>query len=253
MSSNAAYRKRWRYERDHGIERTVPDDGVRMHIASLVGAGMSIRSVAAEADTSPSVVSRIHQGKALRVNRLIAGRITSVQAKVARKASAGTSEPFVPKVGAVRRIQALLALGWTHAHQTEAAGVRTALVMHQQGRWITLSTHDKIAATYADLSQRQGPSARTRGRALKLGYLTPIAWDDIDLDGTPDNADDDQDIDELDEVAVQRALNGDRNVRLTTDERREVVRRWQALDRPLAEMERVTGINAHRYLDRESA
>jgi hypothetical protein len=51
----------------------------------------------------------------------------------------------------------------------------------------------------------------------------------------------------VDDVAIDRVIAGDRSVRLTKPERVELVRRWTASGRSLNEMERITGINSHRY------
>lgn len=91
-------------------------------------------------------------------------------------------ETFVPRIGAARRIEALLALGWTHAHMRATSGVNTAVVLHQDGEWITVRNHARIVAMYDELSMTLGPSARTRGRVAKLGYAPPLAWDEEQID-----------------------------------------------------------------------
>lgn len=53
--------------------------------------------------------------------------------------------------------------------------------------------------------------------------------------------------DDLDEAAILRRLDGDRGVRLTSDEAAEVVAHWRASGRPLNECQRHTGINPHRH------
>lgn len=51
---------------------------------------------------------------------------------------------------------------------------------------------------------------------------------------------------DVDEVAVQRRLWGDKSVRLNHAEQVEALRRWQALGEPLNEFERRTGLNYAR-------
>lgn len=53
---------------------------------------------------------------------------------------------------------------------------------------------------------------------------------------------------DIDPVAVERRLAGDRSVRLTTAERFEIIRRWVATGRSLNECKRVTGLRPDRYL-----
>lgn len=182
------YQKRWRHDRHQGLPRTTDATPVRTHIAGLVGHGMSIRSIAGEAGTSASIVSRVHRGRTARLRNPLADRILAVQPGIATR-TYGPWSPFVPRVGTVRRLQALIALGWTHTAMTARCGHRTAPLLHQRGRWVTRGVHDDVAAMYRRLCTRPGPSQRTRVRAAKLGYLPPVFWDDIDLDPGPDYGD----------------------------------------------------------------
>lgn len=99
--------------------------------------------------------------------------------------SAQTREPFVSRVGTVRRIQALIFMGWPHRELSTRSGLRTHPLLSQQGRWVTRTTHDKIAALYDELAMVPGPSLHSRGWARRLGYVGPLAWDDIDHDLAP--------------------------------------------------------------------
>lgn len=51
---------------------------------------------------------------------------------------------------------------------------------------------------------------------------------------------------DIDEVAVRRRLEGDKSVKLNQAEQEEAVRTWEAAGKPLNELERLSGINAHR-------
>lgn len=219
------YAKKWRYDRSHGELRLQDANDARLHIATCLGQGMSLRAIAAAAGVSVQSVHKIHHGQATARQATITG-ITAVDPGVTRESTPDTTEPFVPKVGAVRRVQALLALGWTHALLTEHAGLRTGVMLHQQGRWVTLSTFEAIERVYNELCMKPGPSERTRGRAAAMGYVPPLGWDDIDNDETPVATDDlihTRD-DYIDEAAVERALTGE-PVTLTKAERDEAVRR----------------------------
>lgn len=52
----------------------------------------------------------------------------------------------------------------------------------------------------------------------------------------------------IDEVAIERRMQGDKAVPLTRTERVELVRRWVAAGRSRSDCARVTGVNAGRYL-----
>lgn len=183
------YRKRWQYEREHGHLRTVDAEPVSRRIWTLMGAGWTARAIAGAAETSPSVVTRLSSGDQTRVTRKVAARILAVDPSgLPLTPSKQTTEPFVSRVGSVRRIQALLFMGWSHAAMYERSGVRTQMVLAQQGRWVTRSTHDKVAALYDALWSKPGTSAHARTWARKLGYAPPLAWDDIDRDAEPQGA-----------------------------------------------------------------
>ena len=159
----------------------------------------------------------------------------------------------VPAVGAQRRLQALMAMGWTSTEIGIAAGMRNRdrvlQVMHGQGgkpcTWVTRATHDQIAAVFDSLSRVQPELTwvrrRTKNIAARNGYLPPAAWDDIDLDPEPPTA---EPVD-VDEVVVDRIIAGDR-LPATPAEKAEVVRRWLAAGRPLAHLEALTGWNGNR-------
>ncbi len=179
--ANAAYHKRWKLDHERGLKRLVPAGPVVAHVAELEAAGFSRRSVAAAAGTSSSGVYNLMTGRSATMQSRIAAQLMAVTPAsiMARRDADG----FVLAIGARRRIRALLALGWTHAHITAAAGgPLSAVTLNQTGEWITRATHDAYRAAYAELSMRPGPSAKTRGRAAKAGYAPPLAWDDDALD-----------------------------------------------------------------------
>lgn len=91
---------------------------------------------------------------------------------------------WVPAAGALRRVEGLLALGWTHDHLREATGgySTTRMLSSRNGRPVTMQAHNwrRIDRAFRALSTRPGPSQQTRSRSRTLGYPPPAAWDDID-------------------------------------------------------------------------
>lgn len=121
-----------------------------------------------------------------RATRALVEKIMSVDpTRIPSKASTQTTEPFVPRTGTVRRIQALMAIGYSHS-DLASRGVDSRNLLNQQGRWVTRTTHDHVAARYRELSRRPGPTPRAAREAAKRGYLGPAAWDNIDRDPEPD-------------------------------------------------------------------
>lgn len=175
------YQKRWRYDRAHGHTRTMPAQPVRAHIDALYMAGMSLSSIASAAGSTKSTVHNIFTGRNPSIRKTTAAKILAVTAPLDRPRDPD-DETFVPKVGAVRRIQALQALGWRHDDMRAHSGVITHLVLSQPGGWITWRNHARIAAMYSALCMTPGPSAATRTRAVRRGWAPPLAWDEDSID-----------------------------------------------------------------------
>jgi len=170
----------------------------------------------------------------------------------------------VPAIGAQRRIEALMALGWSSAPIAEAAGFAhrnsvLRILRGQKGKpctWLERKTHDAISRAYDELSMKLPPSTaavnRSRAWAARLGYLPPLAWDEGALDdpnATPAGSRRDRvrRPHDVDPVAVDRVLAGDTTVDTTRAEREEVCRRWVEMGRSLKELEGFTGWRTARY------
>ncbi len=167
--------------------------------------------------------------------RLVHGRLKYVHARVglailAIKPSLEDLAPhtLIPTRGIRRRLQALATKGWTMQALADELGRRRNWLSHVV--WndhVQLRTHLLIADLYerlwnveptpADDEWGQRSIDVTIGRARRLGWLPPLAWDDIDTDVTPPAPDTDATF--VDTVAVGLAVDGHR-VDLTTAERR---------------------------------
>jgi transcriptional regulator with XRE-family HTH domain len=239
-ANDPAYSKRWHHERAHGLYRLTPAGPARAHVQTLLDGGWSQRAIADCAGVSNSTVhalvsdvTRLEQLKKPTAAALLA--VTEAML-VARSNPLG----FVLRVGAKRRVQALLAIGHRHADITDVirsnsdVRVPSQLILSQRGEWITRATHDAIAAAYDVLSMRPGCSTRSKSRAEKHGFVPPLAWDDETIDNPlaqPFDSDDDEATDALDEIAVERMMAG--TLRLEpysrSPERIEAIRRLAAL------------------------
>lgn len=165
----------------------------------------------------------------------------------------------VPCLGSVRRVQALLALGHTHAEisaAADAAPTMSANVLVARYPVIKVEVAAAVARAYEQLSMTvpQGWKAeQCRRRAVKAGYLPPLAWNDIDDPAErPARARERWSDSELDEVVVLRAMDGHFDRHFTTAERREVTRRWIADGRSVGSLERASGWRVGRYMGSEA-
>lgn len=159
-------------------------------------------------------------------------------------------------VGVVRRLQALMRIGWSMRALAAEVGVYESTL---QEALRTADTRQFVRSTLASavvdaynrlhLTSPEGRGAsRARATAAARGYAPPLAWDDIDNDLEPPDGDGVH----LDEVVVDRILGGER-LPATPAEKAEVVRRWLATGRRLADLERLTGWNGKREKDRAFA
>lgn len=215
-----AYQKRWQYEASLGHRRYVDPAPVTRHVHALLATGLTARGIATLARVSPTTIARFRDGDYARAQRSVATRILAVRADAILDRP--DNDGFVPRIGAVRRVQALLAIGWRHEDITAAMPTHTRahLILSQHGPFVTRTTHDAVVAAYDALSMRPGQSDVTRKRALAAGFAPPLAWDDETIDdpaAEPQGVSDDVE-DRIDEVAVERAVAG-RPVRLTRAER----------------------------------
>lgn len=157
-------------------------------------------------------------------------------------------------VGVVRRLQALMRIGWSMRALAAEVGVYESTL---QEALRTADTRQFVRSTLAaavvdaydrlHLTSPEGRGAsRARATAAARGYAPPLAWDDIDNDPEPPVVVAE---DHVDEVLVQRILDGER-LPANPAERVEAIRRWTTTGRPLSELERITGWNTARELRR---
>lgn len=99
----------------------------------------------------------------------------------------------IPAIGAQRRLQALMTLGWSKAELSRRLGYnpdRVYQITTKQEN-VTPAMHQKVCDLYEQLWNTPAPNV-TRGErtaygiassfARKNGYASPIAWDDDEID-----------------------------------------------------------------------
>lgn len=149
---------------------------------------------------------------------------------------------LVPAEGAIRRVRALMALGWRHEDMTSLIGRTSSHLVSARYPRINALDWRIIDAVYERLSGTPGPSASTRARAVAQGFLPPLAWDDIDGPGMPSRKVKHAD-EVFDRVTVQRIISGEWRLQSTRADRIEVLRVWTG---SIGELERLTGWNINR-------
>ena len=91
----------------------------------------------------------------------------------------------VPAVGTIRRIQALVCMGWSMPTLSQRLGAAQPQTIQNLARKphdarIRVATAEKIRALYDELSMLHGPNRVGAARAASKGWAPPLAWDDID-------------------------------------------------------------------------
>ena len=194
MTSPAPYMKRYTLERHQGISHRVPATRTANHLTALHDAGMSWAQIAAQAGRTNSAPQNIlraaRQGRSINLATERTWLAVTYQPPVGRRAAL----KITPHPGTVRRVRALVALGWTYKALKRETGISDthlsdiARQMPGRGRpgGVTAAT---IRTAYDRLSMTR-PEGRgadqARRRARHLGWAPPLAWDDIDdPDETP--------------------------------------------------------------------
>lgn len=160
----------------------------------------------------------------------------------------------IPARGTIRRVRALQRIGWpldTIAAELGWLDRRRLAGLLRQER-VTVDVANQVAVIFDALCMTPGPSRRSIGHGIRNGWVPPLGWNDIDKDERPHEVATTMREKFLDEIAIQRVLDGDDKIAhsLSPAERAEVVRRWPGT---LNELERLTGWNAHRYTSKDAA
>lgn len=149
--------------------------------------------------------------------------------------------------GAQRRVQALVALGWTFGDIASWLDCHQSMLsnlIHPATHVVSGRQHRQIDQMYRQrmMTVPAVKHVKALARAAREGWAPPLAWDDIDRDVRPPAVRAPKRSEALfDETAVELALDGQK-VRLRRADKIEVVtrahaRRWS--DQTIA---RVTGI-----------
>jgi hypothetical protein len=215
---------------------------VRDHIRALRAAGIGVEQIAVLAGISTSHVrelanpGRDGNPRVRRVRPETAHQVLRIRIGQAIRAP----RSLVDATGTRRRLQGLIAVGWPHDELAARLGrSSTGLRRSMLSDSVTVQTAQEVGALYEGLWNLRPPQATDAQRAAAnaarvfaadRGWPPPLAWDDIDTDPDPRHHRGRAETDDLDEIAIERALAGDgvRLEHLTPAEQDEVVRRLTA-------------------------
>jgi hypothetical protein len=157
----------------------VPSDRVRTHLDLLVNVfGLPLSSIAEAAGIARFGLQRHLNGVSSLVSREYEAAILAVDYRP------HPAQTNVLGVGTSRRVKALARAGWSLSWQAERLGY----ARQEQLKRLTAMTvvpaerQRAVAAMYAELSEKPGPSLRSKTWAEKAGWPDPWAWDEDTID-----------------------------------------------------------------------
>ena len=172
--------KQWRLRKLQGEVMLVDAQPMRDHVQQLLDAGMSFRGIALTAGWK----SRNSLASSLERDRVTVRTFERVMA--ISPESDMRRFGYVDATGSQRRLQALVAIGWTTREITRRLGGRdhgtVCDITSANKRSIRRATADKVKAIYDELWDKPGPSRISAQRAAKRGWVVPLAWDDDTID-----------------------------------------------------------------------
>ncbi|GAB2457703.1 hypothetical protein [Xylanimonas ulmi] len=183
----------------YGRSAYVDAELVRAHVRALAAANIGLKTIAARSGVSHGSLWKLMYGRtrpdgsrtpSARVTKANADAILAVRPTLDTNAPAST----VPAIGAMRRVQALAAQGWSIPTVCAHAGVdRQAVdrILRDPDKAVHAETARRIRGAYDALWDQAPPesnqreriaASRARNRARREGWAPPLAWDDDTID-----------------------------------------------------------------------
>jgi len=137
---------------------------------------MGYKRIAEEAGEATTVVARI-----LKIDRSRPADRVRIETQEAIL-KVRPSSRLVPGLIAARKLQALIAIGWTQTEIAKRLHVDPSNIksLITGSRAIFTSKDKKVDQLFRQLQNTPGRSDLARQRAKRLNWLPPMAWDDID-------------------------------------------------------------------------
>lgn len=163
----------------------VDAEPVRARLELLHAAGCPWAHIAELADLSEHGLRLVREGQYDSVRKLTALRILTIPIP-----GRFSGDGYVSTVGTVRRLQALVAIGWSFDALAKMMGTHRNVLLSVLKRERVLARRAReIAELFTRLHLTPGPSERARRHARDNGWVVPFAWDEDTIDdpsATPD-------------------------------------------------------------------
>jgi DNA-binding Xre family transcriptional regulator len=160
---------------------------VRLHLKELeAAAGVTASQAAAVAGVSHTRVIELMQGKVKRIRHDKAEKLLAMTVESARQRDCLLADA----TGTVRRLQSLMAYGWTRPMLAAALGISkqclaellTRRRVQEKTRRAVRELYDRDIRPPVVTARDRTESERTRRDALAAGWAPPLAWDDEEID-----------------------------------------------------------------------
>lgn len=226
--------------RAYGWTPYVDAGPARAHVEALRTQGMGWRRIAIAAGVPTGAMSKLLYGVSRRGLQPSRGILRETESRILAVQLDLGAAVVVDGVGTHRRLQALVARGWSQSKLAGMLGIRPTNIgpiIHGR-RPVQLVTARAVRELYDRLWDKPPPDVTRwdRGAALyacrqakEHGWVPPLAWDDNAIDdpaASPEILEDSGPL--VDQVLVERAIAG-QQVKLSRAEKLEAVR--QLVDR----------------------
>lgn len=194
--ANNTRARRRRRQTAYGRSPYTSADRSREHVISLTSNGLGIKQIHKISGVPASSISRLLYGRtergeglAKRILKTNEAKILAVQPSLDNMADAQPTDG----TGTIRRLQALMAVGWSAPILAERMGLNDAAFrkLLASNRKVFVSTYRNARRIYDELWNQEPPqtnrferstATRARNLAARKGWPPPMAWDDDHID-----------------------------------------------------------------------
>lgn len=177
---HAARLRKSKLRRNGRLPQTRSDEAWAV-VERMLARGLSVGAIGHTAGLCPRTLS--NQLMAYRrngkhtINRVRAERLIAAE-------HAPVTKGRVTAIVARRQLQALTALGYSMTELAVVTGIKWQTLHSIRAEIVKVTDASQVVAigdAYAKLSMTPGTNAVCRRNAARLGWGTPMAWDDIDM------------------------------------------------------------------------
>ncbi|QDH93400.1 helix-turn-helix DNA binding domain protein [Gordonia phage Dolores] len=161
----------------------------RQHVQRLRAAGVGTRKISETAGVTRSVLQSLIHGKTRNGHREPPSKTIAKRIADSILAVPVPAQPLhngdVPALGTRRRLQALIAHGYSQAEINRRFGLAadnlTELIRGERN-YVDPLTERRVTALFRELQLTPGPCTRARNRGKKNGWPLPLDWDEDHID-----------------------------------------------------------------------